>query len=63
MRIVEFFLAPFDNEENELILRHRIFMMKWFPYRTIEFKGWDYDKNEIRWGKTIWHRPDKFKKR
>lgn len=63
MKIIEFFLAPFDNEENELIVRHRIFMSNWFPYRTIEFLGYDEENNKALWGKTEWNRPDKFRKK
>ena len=57
------FLARFDNEENEIILRYRLWKMKWFPYRTAELLGFDEETDDLILGPWKWNRPDKFRKR
>ena len=58
--MLDWFFNRFDDEEHEYELRFGTWRMKWFPYRTIEFLGWDKEKNEIKWGDSRWHKPNIF---
>lgn len=61
--MIERLLYLWNNEDNELILRWRIWKMRWFPYRTAEFIGWDDEKDKIKLGPWKWHRPDALRRR
>ena len=62
-RFVEFFLRPWDNEDNEIVLRWRIFTQNWLPYRTAEFLGVTEDGTDMILGPWKWHPPRKFRRR
>ena len=55
-------LERWDNENNELILRWRIWVMRWFPYRTANFYGFDEETLEPKIGPWKWNRPTRFQK-
>ena len=61
--MIDRLLHFWDNEENEIVVRWRLFKMRWLPYRLVEFKGYDEETLEIEWGETTWHRPDRFRRR
>ena len=61
LRFIEKFLKPFDNDDRELVLRFRLWKMRWFPYRTAELIDFDENDNLIL-GPWEWYLPDKWKR-
>lgn len=48
----------FDNEDHEYEIRWAMFKMKWFPYRTAEFLGYDKKTLELELGPWKWNKPN-----
>lgn len=56
-------IEKFDDEEHEYEVRWILWKMKWFPYRTILFEGWDEERKDLIWGETKWHLPNILRRR
>lgn len=61
--LVEPILRQLDNEDRELVLRWRIWKMKWFPYRTAKLLGFDEETGTLKTGPWRWNRPDRWQKK
>jgi hypothetical protein len=61
--LVEPVLRLFDDEDHEYVLRWRLWTMRWFPYRTAEWLGWDEENDEMVLGPWRWNAPDVWRNR
>lgn len=56
--MVNWLLDKYDNEDHEYEVRYFMWKMKWFPYRTYEYLGYDDETLEIYLGEVKWNKPD-----
>ena len=62
-RFIHRIIEKFDNEDHEYEIRFEIWRMKWLPYKTAEFLGYNEETLEMDLGPWKWHKPDVLRKR